>query len=71
VHEKKGDALYKLFSSTNFFFEQYVFSTTSVLKRMQLCVTCHENGSRLTKFLMNNINSYAFKLIFYENTFHN
>ena len=42
-----------------------------VLKRThyELCVT--QSGSRLTKSLVNNIHIYGFKLIYYENTFHN
>jgi hypothetical protein len=46
-------------------------STTSILKRMQLRVACQKSGLRLTKFLVNNIHIYDFKLIYYENTFHN
>jgi hypothetical protein len=30
-----------------------------------------KNDSHLNKFLVNNINRYVFKLIYYENTFHN
>ena len=30
-----------------------------------------KSDSRLTKFLVNNIHGYVFKLIYYENTFHN
>jgi hypothetical protein len=30
-----------------------------------------KSDSRLTKFLVNNIHIYDFKLIYYENTFYN
>jgi hypothetical protein len=30
-----------------------------------------KSGSHLTKFLVNNIHNYVFKLINYENTFYN
>jgi hypothetical protein len=30
-----------------------------------------KSDSRLTKFIVNNIHIYSFKLIYYKNTFHN
>ena len=41
------------------------------LKESNYGLRATRSGSHLTKFLVNNIHIYDFKLIYYKNTFHN
>jgi hypothetical protein len=46
-------------------------STTSIPKKCNYELRATKSNPRLTKFLVNNIHNYVFKLIYNENIFHN
>jgi hypothetical protein len=51
---------------------EHIILTSSKKKRMQLHIACrHKNSSHLTKFLVNTIHIYGYKIIYYKNTFRN